>query len=157
MKRAIVLMILLAILPGVVSAGGRKNEPVSGWVLCQPDSKVNIREKPKKTAEVVAWGYAGDEIQLDGRKRGKWLHVIIPCETGEGWIRADYVSLDPPEDVGSGKFETLVNRVRVRASAGGRVIRRLKKGVTVTVSIVTAEWCVTNVGFIKTSCLMEVP
>lgn len=148
MRRAIILILLLAL---TASAAAE-----NGWIMCQPDSLVNIRENPRKTAAVVAYGYAGDEIELDGKSRGAWLHCIIPSETGEGWVRKDYVSLDEPEDIGSGVFETTLGSVRVRASAGGRVLRRIKKGATVTVSMVTTEWCVTNLGFIQTRCLMEV-
>lgn len=147
----ILLVLLLMPIPGMAEQ--------SAWVMCQPDSKVNIRERASKRSEVVAWGYAGDEIKLDGKKSGKWRHCIIPCETGEGWIREDYISFDPPEDVGTGVYVVTNDKVRARFSADARkgtVRTILDRGDVIHVSMLTAEWCVTDQGFVKTRFLMEV-
>lgn len=153
--RAMRIMVTALLLWALLVTGAAA-EKTSGWVMCQPDSMVNIREKPDKNSDVVAWGYMGDEITLDGRKKGKWLHVIIPCETGEGWIRSDYVSEDPPEDVGSGVFRVEKNNTFARTSAGGKIRLRMKAGKELTVHMVTALWCVTSEGFVRTECLIEV-
>lgn len=145
-----ILCLLLCMVAGFAHAE-------SGWVVCQPDSKVNIRQNPHRNSEVVAWGYMGDEIELDGRKSGVWLHCIIPCETGEGWIRKDYVSTDPPEELEEGIYIIEKNKTLARTSIGGKVRKKLKAGQTVEVYMVTALWCITEEGFIKTSCMVFQP
>ena len=125
--------------------------------MCQPDSEVNIREKPSKKSDVVAHAYMGDEIKLDGQRSGKWRHCIIPCENGEGWIREDFLSLEAPEDLGSGICQTTEPNVWARYSAAGKPRKRLKKGTVVKLYITTAEWSVTSQGFVMTQFLEELP
>ena len=150
MKRAMMVVLIMLLLMGTAGAESY------GWVMCQPDSQVNIRGGPGQRYSVVAHRYAGDRVLLDGKKRGKWVHCVLSCESGEGWIRRDFLSLDEPEDVGSGIFITTVGRVNARYSAGGGIRKKLKEGTALTVSMVTAEWCVTSQGFIRTEFLMEV-
>ena len=151
MKRAWAVIMIIALLMGTAVA-----EETYGWVMCQPDSRVNIREKASRKAEIVAIGYMGDKILLDGKKHGKWVHCIIPCETGEGWIREDFLSIDEPEDVGTGVFVVTNNKTFARRSAGGSIRKTLNKGDTVTVYMLTVEWSVTSQGFMKTRYLCEV-
>ena len=152
MKRIDVFAVLLMILAAFFGAAAA--EETDGWIMCQPDSEVNIRRHPDMQSEVVAWGWMGQRITLDGKKSGKWLHCIGVGEYGEGWIRGDYVSLEEPEN--GGIYETTRNKVCVRASAGGKVIRRLSAGTRVTVHLWTSEWCVTDRGFISADFLQEV-
>lgn len=153
MKRmAAVLMAIMA--AGAILAARAETE--SAWGLCQPDSYVNVRWSPSTKSSAEGQLYMGDEIQLDGEKSGKWLHCIVSTESGEGWIRSDYVCMDEPEETNESVYEITRNRTRVRASAGGRVIKMLKKGTRVTVYLKTEEWCVTNLGFIATEFLNEI-
>jgi SH3-like domain-containing protein len=154
MKTAVVFFLAFLLIGTAVAEAG---ELKTGWAMCKPDSCVNIRSRPNKHSSVVAHAYMGDEITLTGKKYGKWRHCIFPCEAGEGWIRADYLSTDEPIDIGSGRFEVEKNRTLVRVSAGGKIIRRLNAGDVVSVYLITNEWCVTNKGFIKTECLVALP
>lgn len=146
------MMVMLVILLMATAAAQAESY---GWVMCQPDSQVNIRQNPSKHSEIVAHAFAGDRITLTGRKKGKWLHCIYPCENGEGWIRRDYISEDEPEDIQTGIFQIIGDEVNVRYSAGGKIFRKLDYGTTVRVSMVTAEWSVTEYGFIQTRFLMH--
>ena len=150
MKGLIIALISLVI--GTASADAEY-----GWIMCQPDSEVNIRSGPSKRSEVVAHGYVGDRVELDGKRKGQWVHCIIPCEYGEGWIREDFISFDPPEDLGSGICETTNDNVWARYSAGGKRRKRLKKGSVVTLYFTAAGWSVTSEGFIATRFLEEIP
>ena len=150
-------MAIIASALALIPAGGTWAEESTGWIMCGPTGRVNIRERPSRKAEVVAWGYMGDEITLDGKKKGMWVHCILPCEAGEGWIRGDYLTTDEPEYPENGRFEVDHNKVRIRESAGGKVKGWAMDGDEVTVYQVTPEWCVTNRGFIKTRYLIQLP
>ena len=154
MKTAVVFFLAFLLIGTAVAEAG---EIKTGWAMCKPESCVNIRSRPNKHSRVVGKAYIGDEIELDGRKYGKWLHCRFLCEAGEDWIRADYVSRDEPEDIGSGRFEVEKNNTIVRASQGGKIIGRLQAGTVVNVYLITPQWCVTNKGFIKTECLLALP
>lgn len=150
MKR--IIAAVLIILTMTASTAGAE----TAWVLCHPDSYVNIRWSPSTRSTAEAQVYAGDEIELDGKKDGKWLHCLCSSESGDGWIRSDYISTDEPDILDGAAYEITKNRTRVRTSASGRVIRMLKKGTTVTVYLMTPEWSVTNFGFIATEFLQAV-
>lgn len=147
MKRMVIALIALLLM------GTAEAETTKGWVMCQPDSWVYIREKPSKKAPLAARGFMGFEVELDGRKSGKWVHCIVPCEYGEGWIREDFLSYCEPEEIGSENYKIRKNNTWARYSAGGRTRRKLQKGAKVKVYMKTAEWSVTSQGFIRTELL----
>lgn len=126
-----------------------------GFVLCDPESTVNIRETPDKSGIILGEMLCGDELKLDGKTRGEWLHVVdLGLEMSEGWISRRYVS-DARVTVERYLAKTKVAKVRVRANIDGKVTRRLKKGATVTVLASAPDWSVTDVGYIRTECLGE--
>jgi len=151
-----VILAMLGLMAGTAQAAPEK--PAEAWVMCQPDSSVNVRERPNKHSEVVCEAYAGDRITLDGKKQGRWYHCLIPCEAGEGWIRGDFLSFYEPEYWPEGrKFETTAGNLNARFSIRGNIRKRLGKGVTLTVYLCSEEWSVTSQGFIQTKFLMELP
>lgn len=151
MKKLLAVLIVWLVIMGSVGAESY------GWVMCQPDSQVNIRARPKRGSEVVCVGFCGDRLELDGKRKGPWVHVIVPCESGEGWIHSGYLAIDDePDDVGSGIFITLKDKVNARACINGRIRKKLKKGTRLEVYLLTGEWSVTSEGFVKTEFLIEV-
>lgn len=153
MKKIIVIVILAALLISTAAA----EKPTEAWVMCQPDSQVNVRANPKNGSEVVAYAFPGDRIELSGKKKGRWYHCFISCEAGEGWIRSDFLSFYEPEIYPDGKvFVTTHGKLYARRSIGGTKRMTLKKGVKVTVYMMAAEWSVTDKGYIMTEFLEEV-
>ena len=148
--RAIVLITILCLVTGVCMA----EEITNVWVACQPDSFVNIREFPSKKADVVARIEAGEMLETDGKKKGHWLHCFYPCETGEGWIKEDFVFYDEPVILEHGNYEVTKDNVIARYSKGGRIRKKLMKGRRVHVYLLGQDWSVTSQGFIKTEFLM---
>lgn len=153
--RLIAAIIMLTILIPCLT---RAEAPAEAWVMCNPESEVNVRNRPNKHATVEAHVYAGQKLELSGKKRGRWYHCYVPCEAGEGWIREDYLSFTEPEVYEDGRtFETTCGNLFARYSIKGNRCAKLKKGVRVTVYLAADEWSVTSRGFIKTEFLCEVP
>lgn len=123
---------------------------VDCWVMCNPGSYVNARSTPKKTAEIVGRYDCGDRMTTDGKERAGYIHLIdCPFEVSEAWISARYVVYDRPE-VGTFRAQiTGKGRVAARRWIGGKRNCWLKPGQTVTVYVVSDEWCVTNRGFVQ--------
>lgn len=121
-----------------------------GWILCQPDSEVNVRARASKQSEVVGRCFLGDRVLID-RRTADWVHCVdLCCESGEGWVKASYVDEWEPEIYVQGvKAVTKAGKVNARYCIGGRVRKQLKKGVTVTVYAESEDYAVTNQGFIK--------
>ena len=139
------------------SAGAeRKKNPTEAWVMCQPDSEVNVREFPNRHAAEVARVFPGDRIELTGKKKGRWYHCTIPSENGEGWIRGDFLVFTEPEIYPEGKiFETTNGKLYARYSIRGNKRKTLKKGVKVTVYMMSEDWAITSQGFIMSKFLEE--
>lgn len=153
MKRIAALVILALILCGVADA----EKPTEAWVMCQLNSTVNARTQANKHARAVCTMFAGDRVQLTGRKVGRWYHCIIPCENGEGWIRGDYLSFTEPEIFEDGKlFVTNSGNLFARFSIRGNIRVKLKKGAKLKVYLMAEEWSVTSQGFVMTKYLEEV-
>lgn len=124
------------------------------WVICQPDSFVFIRERPRKTAGESGRLELGDRVRTDGKKRDGYIHIIdASTESGDGWVAARYLVGDPPV-IETGKARNASGgRAAIRRYPGGKRTGWLKKGAEVTVYAWTAEWCVTSRGFIRSDCL----
>lgn len=123
----------------------------SVWVLCQPDSFVNVREFPKLKAKECGWCELGDELETDGIKRNGFIHVL--GFEGDGWIYAGYV-IDEPVIVGEVRTEIRSKgRVAARRYIKGKRRKWLKDGAEVTVYGYSDSWAVTDQGFIQTQYL----
>ena len=145
--RLIAISLCIVLLCGVAAAE-------TGYIMCQPDSYVNIRLSPKNSAEVIGRYELGQEVQTDGKKRNGFLHLVdLGLEETEGWVFAGFVSRDG----------LTIRTVSARISAEGRVACRksikgnrrkwLHNGDLVTVYAFSDSWAVTNQGFIQTAFL----
>lgn len=153
MKRIWTILAVLLLMMAVAGADAVDNL-TEAWILCQPDSEVNLRASPSKSGRVEGRLFAGDLVLLDGKKHGDWVHAVgIPCEAGEGWINRGYVTEYYAELVED--YRCTVNRKQVNARycIGGKLRRKLRKGAEVSVYVMSGEWAVTSAGFVKTEFL----
>lgn len=124
-----------------------------GFVLCDPESTVNMRFEPRKTGTVIACMECGDPVRLDGKTHGQWLHVVTGDENG-GWIHQGYIV---GIKVTVGTIDAVATtKVRARNMVNGKLVGTLRKGQKVTVYAYSDECCYTSRGYIKTKFLKEV-
>lgn len=148
------VLILAGVLIGLMIDGNAEGTETV-WILCQPDSYVTIRGGPGKNHTEEGRAYAGDDFQTDGVKKGRYLHMVnVPNELGEGWISMQYVTYDEPEIYTEGeRFTVNVKKVNCRMCIGGSRRGTLKRGAEVTVYLMSADWAVTNMGYIQSKYL----
>ncbi len=91
---------------------------------------LNIRDKPGFDGEIIGFLYPGDTVLAIGYDGG-WTKVKASIESGEGWVKSEYLSTSA-EDTGS-YVNTSGGRVRVRDGIGGTETGWIKAGKTVTV------------------------
>lgn len=149
MNRLISLVLAVAALAGAMIFGTclAETEMETVYVLCNPDSYVNIREKPSKRSHQAGFAYCGDDFRTDGRMRNGFLHVYAGTETGDGWISTGFIVYAKPEEVNETWIVDSNGRVAARSTIRGKRSRWLKKGKEVQVYYV-AEVAVTNFGFV---------
>lgn len=124
------------------------------YIICQPGDYINVREKPGMKAEVIAMFDPGDRFWTDGKTRNGFLHVVnMAAEIVEGWVSERYVVYDKPEEINRRAVVNSQYKLAARKYIGGKVRKWLKKGDAVTVFWYSEEWCVTNIGFVKTEYL----
>jgi hypothetical protein len=147
MKRAIVSV--LSFLLAVLLVCGAAAESV--FVLCQPDSFVNVRMFPKRNAEVAGRVELGDELETDGQRRNGFIHV---CGfEGGAWINAGFVTEHPVTVYRTETQIVSAGRVACRRSVNGIRRRWLSDGQKVVIFAFADDWAITNQGFIKTRFL----
>lgn len=154
--RALLLgLMIIAAIVGLLIDGNAEEGSETVWILCQPDSYVTIRSGPWKKSSEAGRAYAGDDFQTDGRKKGQYLHMVhVPNELGEGWISLQYVTYTQPEIYEQGEtFTVNVKKVNCRMCIGGRRRGTMKRGAEVTVYLMSADWAVTNKGYIQSKYL----
>ena len=117
------------------------------YVLCNPESYVNIREKPSKRSARAGFAYCGDDFRTDGKIRHGFLHVFAGTENGDGWISTGFIVYSQPEKVDDTWVIDSNGRVAARSTICGKRNRWLKNGKEITVYYV-AEVAVTNYGFV---------
>ena len=126
------------------------------WVVCQPDSWVNVRSRPSRGAEVVGRVMDGQELVADAYTDSGWYHCIgLSLEVDDGWVKMNYLSDVEPVDC-SGEIWTVEadGRVAVRESMGGDRKMWLQPGAEVAVHMVAGDWAVTSCGFIRVKYLV---
>lgn len=148
-----VLLTLALILIGLINPVTAEADRM-GFVLCDPDSTVNLRFEPRKTGTAIAYLECGDALILDGKQKGEWLHVVTGDENG-AWVHKGYiVGIKVTIDTFEAQAKT---KVRTRNQVNGRLTGTVKKGQKVTVYAYSEECCFTNRGYIKTKYLEGVP
>lgn len=152
---AVVYALIITAILGEIWLNSAAAEGDGYFILCRPGSRVNVRNKPKRTASVTAWVECGQPITVDQEKNG-FVHVIgLASEEPEGWIYAGYV-VDEEPMIMRYDAEIWDGDVIARKSVNGKQIRRLREGQIVTVYAKTHLWAVTNKGFVMCDWLKEV-
>ena len=154
MKRMIMLLMALILLCTVASAE-RIQEEV--WVLCMPDSEVNVRERPKKTGEIFGGAMCGACMWTDNVKKNGYFHVLdLAAESDTGWISARYVVYDEPVEVNAVMEIRSDGRVACRRWINGKINSWIMNGDRLTVYWMSPSWAVTSRGYIRSEFLTEV-
>ena len=152
MKRYIWIVLVCLILMGWTST---LSETKEAWVLCQPDSYVNIRTKPKSKSKILGRRECGEKVELDGKVKNGFAHCInLALEDTEGWISTGYLVYSEPKAENCATEITSKGRVACRRSVDGKRRCWVKNGTPITVHYSSAEWSVTDKGFIKTKYLI---
>ena len=122
------------------------------WVLCQPDSFVNVRASSSKNGDVLGRVECGDKLCTDGKTKDGFLHLTgLSFESTEGWIHKGYIVYDEPYAPCFQDTTIQSNgRVAARKTVNGDRKSWLKDGQKIKVYSVSQEWSVTNKGFVKT-------
>ena len=150
MKR---LLTLLAIILICLKAGNAFTESSKVWVLCQPDSYVNIRARASSRSQKEGYALCGDSFETDGKSCNGFLHVYAGIEAGEGWINSGYIVWDEPKEVNRDAQIASRGRVALRRTISGKRRKWGHDGDTLKVFWESAEWSVTSQGFVKTEYL----
>ena len=144
-----VLAVLLSLLLAVLLICGAAADTI--FVLCQPNSFVNVRAFPHKGSEVAGRVELGDELETDGIRKNGFIHV--GGFEGGGWVAAGFVTEYPVEIV---TIQTEINangRVACRRSIKGTRRKWLSNGQKVVIFAFADDWAITNQGFIQTRYL----
>ena len=153
-KTEMLLAIILSVLVFLIFCLIQSVRAEDAWILCQPDSWVNIREKPgngKKTGYLEI----GQKITLDGTRRAGYAHITdANTESGEGWVSTAYIVMDPPMVESVRAWVDADGRVACRRSIGGNRRKWLRGGDELILYASSAEWSVTSEGFIQSQYII---
>lgn len=146
MKRIIIFLVcLFLVFPAAA-------DPV--YILCQPDSFVNVREFPKKTGNVCGRLELGQEVETDGVKKNGYLHIIGTGFEGiDTWVHAGFVTFYPVSVLTMQTEIVSKGRVACRRSIKGTRRKWLKNGTKTVIFAFADDWAITNQGFIQTRFL----
>ena len=144
---------ILAILIATTATIGRATAG-DGWIMCQPDSFVNIRETPGKGGRVIGHLQLGDAVQTGSRKKG-YTHIEGSyTETGDGWVASGYIVDNEPQIETVKAWVDAEGRVACRRSIGGDKRKWLKNGQELILYASSASWSVTSEGFVRTEYIL---
>lgn len=149
MKKIVSLMLVFACLSAI--SAGCANE-VEYYVICNPKSYVCVRNEPKKGSDEAGRFDCGDYVISDGIEKNGYMHIPGGFES-DGWIYKGNLVADRPVIE---KQTMRINsnwKVICRRCVAGKKIRTLSNGDTVTVYAQSAEWAVTDKGYIRTEFL----
>ena len=129
----------------VMNQAHAETEPM--WVFC--DDVLLVREGPKKSCTATGELEAGTMVWTDGTVRNGYCHLInLANETGDGWVKRSYLTGEEPMRIDREATVASKGRLAARRSAGGERKAWLKPGSTLNVYWITAEWAVTNKGYV---------
>lgn len=153
--RALAVVVLAAFCVGLwIFAPPAWAEDGDAYTVTATTGVVNIRAHPWLGAEVLGTLYPGDTVTATDTREG-WLLVSAPIEAGQGWVCADYLTLDGVP-VGTYGNES-GGRVRIRKSPGGDTAGWLPDHRDVQVirwlAVDGTRWAVTDAGYIDGGCL----
>lgn len=147
----VALIISISAITFAVAQDYKADHPVTidCWVLCQPDSYVNVRESARKNSASIGQAYVGDKFQTDGKCSNGFLHVYCNMEQPDGWINIGYIVTDEPRQVNELWLVESNGRVACRKTIDGSRRCWVVDGSTLTVYWMSDSWAVTDKGFIK--------
>ena len=147
-RRFLIICVLLALI-GLILVFDAKAEtaPVTLYAA-HKEGDLNIRDKPY--GERVGYLLPGDSVEYV-EQEGDWVRVKINIDSGGGWVKADYLTIDP---AAAGLYTNISGgRVRLREMPGGRATGWLGTGKTVEVLAVLPDengelWGRTEKGYV---------
>lgn len=147
MKKFILILLVFALF---ISASFAE----SIWVMCQPDSSVNVRMAPRKTSISISDALCADEFNTDGKIKNGYIYLPhIASESGEGWISTSYIVYAKPIPIMQELDIYSNGRIAVWKCIGGKRRCWVNNGDSVMVYYISNEWSITNKGFIRTKYL----
>lgn len=151
MRRALIMLICaICVLSAILPASGEVYEQ---FIICQPDSWVNVRRAPRKGASVIGRYELGQKVMTDGKKRNGFLHLVnLQLENDEGWVSVGFVTGELTIRNEQCAIQS-TGRVACRRSIRGTRRRWLYEGDMVMKYAWSDEWAVTDYGFIMTRFL----
>lgn len=143
MKKAIAALITMALIYSTAAAE---------WIICKPDSFVNVRRSPSKQATGIGRMELGEEITLTGKIQNGYAECIgLAFEETTGWIFAGYIVDDEPEVLDGDLYRNCGNgRTALRKWVDGPRRAWATEETTFTVYAMTPEWALTSKGYIRT-------
>ena len=147
MKR--VLIIMLIALAAISTAVAEQ-----GWILCQPDSFVYIRQSPGKGREPAGYLMLGDKVVTGAHRNGYTYVTGLSTESGDGWVASGYIVTDQPQIETVRAWIDSQGRVACRRAIGGDRRKWLRDGDQITLYASSAQWSITSEGFIQTEYIL---
>ena len=140
-----------------VKANDARAEAVTtqAWILVS--DYVNIRLWPNKRATEVGHLDPCDEIEIDGRTKDGFAHIVSPVD---GWVHAGYIVFSKPEKINETYSVVARRRVAARRWIDGPQCGTkpwLINGSEVKVLYMNGEWAVTSRGYVKSEWLEAAP
>lgn len=121
------------------------------YILCR--TYTNIRMWPSRSATEIGRLDPGDTVEIDGRTKDGWAHIVAPCD---GWVHAGYLSASEPRKVDQTGVVVARNRVAARRWIDGPQVDEkpwLINGSEVTIYWMSDDWACTSRGFIQSEWL----
>lgn len=110
--------------------------------------ELNVRQSPNgKRVGYLLPGDSGEYIQQDG----EWVLLALGIEDGKGWVKAQYLTIDP---AAAGQYVNASGgRVRIRKTPGGKPAGWIETGKTVEIFSVLPDeigdlWGRTEKGYV---------
>lgn len=156
MKRNLILFLTIVVCSFFACAPAAADANGQAWVICDPESYVNIRTGTGKKHAEIGGATCGTRLMTDSIEKNGYLHVVdLNAEEEEGWINLRYIVFDEPHQVMRTCKIVSNARVACRKGVDGKVIRWVKNGDEIFVYWMSASWAVTNRGYIKSRYIAE--
>ena len=164
-RRARILTGVLALVLAVIAFTGNygairaraEETTTNAWALCKPGTYINIRLWPSKHATEVGFLDPCDRVEIDGRTKDGFAHVVYPVD---GWVFAGYLTFSEPQEIGATYAVVARRRVAARRWIDGPQMGQkpwLINGSEVAVFYMSEDWAITSRGFVMSEYLEAAP
>lgn len=150
MKRLIALTLVLSVIYGGLTAVAEDRQV---FIICNPESFVNVHRTPKMSSEKAGRLECGDDVLTDGKKKNGFLHVLNVTEYGEGWVYMGYVVDEPVIKRTCYGIVAASGRAKARRYINGKKNAWLDVGSEIKVLAYCESWAVTKKGFVDMNYL----